>query len=244
MRNATNERPGQSRPWATSHAGARSACVSSPGTLGRPRPRPVQEVTSTEPTVAEMKEGLWSLCCSRLTQSGSQALTVSWGLPDSAPLTALIPPGPSLLPGFPALLSPHPRARPTPGPFSLLGKLLPPPQRFSGLLPLHHFLRAIPRTPLGEQDPHHILHTHCPSPAFLPTKALARTARPSLPLMYVHGSIGLPTSGRPLPAGRDLCPCVCFPRCCGPSTQQRQTRSRHFLDLGGMQGRRRACVLA
>lgn len=128
--------------------------------------------------------------------------------------------------------------------FLLLGKLLPPPQRFSGLLPLHHFLRAIPRTPLGEQDPHHILHTHCPSPAFLPTKALARTARPSLPLMYVHGSIGLPTSGRPLPAGRDLCPCVCFPRCCGPSTQQRQTRSRHFLDLGGRQGRRRACVLA
>lgn len=188
MRNATNERPGQSRPWATSHAGARSTCISSPGTLGRPRPRPVQEVTSTEPTVAEMKEGLWPLCCSRLTQSGSQALTVSWGPARLSPPHCSDSPRP-----LPPLWLPCPpvswesQGQAYPGAFSSPGKA-PPPQRFSGLLPLHHFLRAIPRTPAGEQHPHHILHPHCPSPAFLPTKALARTARPSLPLMYVHGS--------------------------------------------------------
>ena len=57
MRNATNERPGQSGPQGHSAArGAWSGCVSRPGALGQLKPSLVQEVSSTETTGAEIKK--------------------------------------------------------------------------------------------------------------------------------------------------------------------------------------------
>lgn len=147
--------PGRAGPGPPATQGPGVPASAAPG-LWDSRPRPVQEVTSTEPTVAEMKEALWSLCCSRLTQSGSQVLTVSWGPARLSPPHCSDSPWP-----LPPLWLPCPpvswesQGQAYPRAFSSPGKAPPPPRdsrgcslsiTFSGQYPGPHLENNTPTT--------------------------------------------------------------------------------------------------